>query len=379
MNSQSIPLSGPDITEADIDAVASVLRSSRLSLGPKLEEFEAAMAAYVGLPHGVGVNSGTAGLHLALLAQGIGPGDEVILPSFTFIAVANAVRYVGATPVFAEIQAETLNLDPAWVESVITARTRCILVVHTFGRAADMAALLPIARRNNLILIEDACEAIGAEIGGDRVGSFGDAAVFAFYPNKQITTGEGGMVVTPHAEVARRMAALRNHGRYHCPEGSGEWYEHAELGYNYRLSEMQCALGLAQFRRIDEILARREAIARQYIQLLSGHPEVHLPDLEVPGERLSWFVFVVRLAEWFPVTGRDRVRRDLAAQGIATGRYFAPIHRQPAYAAWREAVSLPVTEAVAARTLALPFFNRITDSQIEQVCSALDRSLRRAG
>jgi perosamine synthetase len=381
-----IPLSAPDITEAEIEAVAAVLRTPRLSLGPKLVEFETAMATYIGVPHAVAVSSGTAGLHLALLALGIRAGDEVIVPSFTFIAVANAVRYVGATPVFTDIDAATLNLDPVRVEEAITARTRAAIVVHTFGRPADLTSLLRIAERHKLLLIEDACEAIGAKIGGQRVGSFGDAGVFAFYPNKQITTGEGGMVVTRDAQVARHIAALRNHGRYESsprepeisPESSDQWFEHAELGFNYRLSEMQCALGLAQLGRIEEILARREAIARRYCERLGGDSNLILPTLDVRGQRLSWFVFVAQLAERFSRADRDRVREHLAAQGIATGRYFTPVHLQPACAAWHDKIQLPITESVAARTLALPFFNRITDGQVERVCAALGRALKDA-
>ena len=382
MNSSAIPLSAPDITEAEIEAVTAVLRTPRLSLGPKLAEFETAMATYIAVPHAVGVSSGTAGLHLALLALGVGPGDEVIVPSFTFIAVANAVRCVGATPVFADIDAGTLNLAPGSVEEAITPRTRAMIVVHTFGRPAEIPALMDLAARHRLAVIEDACEAIGTEIEGRRAGSFGDAGVFAFYPNKQITTGEGGMVVTRRQDVARRVAALRNHGRYESPdaknqnpESSDSWFAHAELGFNYRLAEMQCALGLAQLKRIDAILARREAIARRYCARLAGDPDLVLPATDVPGQRLSWFVFVVRLTDRFCRAGRDRVTRELAAQGIATGRYFAPIHLQPAYSPRRD-LNLPVTEAVAARTLALPFFNRLTDEQMERVCAALRRALQ---
>jgi len=284
-----IPLSAPDITDAEIEAVVSVLRTSHLSLGPQMAKFEAALAAYVGAPHAIAVSSGTAGLHLALLALGIGPGDEVIVPSFAFIAVANAVRYVGAQPVFADIDAETRNLNPANVEAVVTTRTRALIAVHTFGRPAPMTALLDVARRHNLLVIEDACEAIGSEIRGRHVGTFGDAGIFAFYPNKQITTGEGGMVVTGNSEVARSIAALRNHGRYEFESGSFDsvvepadpWFEHIEVGFNYRLSEMQCALGLAQLARIDAILARREAIARRYCDLLRDDPHLVLPPTSI--------------------------------------------------------------------------------------------------
>ncbi|HEX4066008.1 MAG TPA: DegT/DnrJ/EryC1/StrS family aminotransferase [Acidobacteriaceae bacterium] len=374
-----IPLSGPDIVEADIEAVTAVLRTSRLSLGTKLNAFEAAMASYTGVPRAVAVSSGTAALHLSLLALGIQPGDEVIVPSFTFIAVANAIRYVGAQPVFADIDAESLNLSPGSVEAAITPRTRALIVVHTFGRPAELADLLSIAQRHNLRVVEDASEAIGAEVNGRRVGSFGDTGVFAFYPNKQITTGEGGIVVTRDSKIAERIAALRNQGRYPSPPGSDpqtSWFDHAELGYNYRIGEMECALGLSQLARIDAILARREAIARRYCELLAGTPGLVLPATDVPNQRLSWFVFVVRLAEDCAADARDRLMASLAATGIATGRYFAPIHLQPAYAAWRESADLPVTEAVASRSLALPFFNGMTDAEIVRVGRELQAALR---
>ena len=249
-----IALSQPDITEAEIEAVAAVLRTPRLSLGPKLEEFEQAMAAYIGVPHAVAVNSGTSGLHLCIRALGIGEGDEVIVPSFTFIAAANAIRYERAKPVFIDIDPATLNLDPGKIEAAITPRTRAIMAVHTFGCPAPMDAILAIAGRHNLVVIEDACEAIGAEYKGRKAGSLGRAAVFAFYPNKQITTGEGGMIVTGDSDLAARMRALRNQGRY----DSEDWLQHAEVGYNYRISEINCALGVGQLTRIEEILSKRE-------------------------------------------------------------------------------------------------------------------------
>ena len=374
-----IPLSAPDIAKTDIVAVVRVLRSRRLSRGPQAEQFESAMASYIGVPHAIAVSSGTAALHLALLALGIGLGDEVIVPSFAFVAVASAVRYVGGTPVFVDIGDESLNLSPNAAEAAITLRTRAIIAVHTFGRPADLPALLEIAQRHKLALIEDACEALGAEIGGRRVGSFGDAAVFGFYPNKQITAGEGGMVVTLHGDAAQRMRTLRNHGRHDshtaAANSGGAGLDHVELGYNYRLSEMQCALGLAQLGRIEPILARREAIARRYGELLAGDLNLQLPALDIPGQRLSWFVYVVRLVQG----DRDAVLGALADAGIAAGRYFAPVHLQPAYAAWRNPRALANTESAAARTLALPFFNRITDDQIQRVCSALQLALRGAG
>ena len=365
-----IPLSSPDITESEIEAVTAVLRTPRLSLGPQLEAFEHAFANFIDTPHAVAVSSGTAGLHLCVRALGIGEGDEVIVPSFTFIAAANAIRYERATPVFADIDADSLNLSPAAVEHAITPKTRAIVVVHTFGRPAEIAAILDIARRHKLAVIEDACEAIGAEYEGHKVGSFGDAAVFAFYPNKQITTGEGGMVITRSPELARRIRALRNQGRY----DSDDWLQHTELGYNYRLSEMNCALGLAQLKRIDEILERRAHVARLYQGALADIDGIVLPPLEIPRGSISWFVYVARLDRTFAEDARDRILTALQAAGIGCARYFAPIHLQPAYAAWRGS-TLPVTEAEACRTMALPFFNRMTEDEVAQVSAALRSAL----
>src|ERR1035437_6735108 len=237
-----IPLSSPDITQGEIDGVTAVLRTPQLSLGPELAAFEADLAEYHSVPHAVCVSSGSAGLHLALLTLGIGEGDEVIVPSFAFVAVANAVLQVRATPVFAEIDPLTLNLDPAAVERAISPRTRALLVGHTFGVPAEMDALLGIARRHNLALIEDACEAIGAQFQGKRAGSFGDLAVLGFYPNKQLTTGEGGAVLARDAGHAARLRSLGNRGR----SDSGKWLALVEPGYNYRLSELACALGRVQ-------------------------------------------------------------------------------------------------------------------------------------
>jgi perosamine synthetase len=367
---QVVPLSSPDITQAEIDAVTAVLRTPHLSLGPELPAFEAALAAYCSVPHAVAVTSGSAGLHLALLTLGIGEGDEVIVPSFAFVALANTVLQVRATPVFAEIDPLTLNLDPSSVEHAVTPRTRAILAVHTFGVPADMDALQAIARRCHLALIEDACEAIGAEFDGQRAGSFGDLAVLGFYPNKQLTTGEGGAVLARDPAHDARLRSLRNQGR----NTTGNWLDQAELGYNYRLSEMACALGRVQLGRIEEMLALRQAAAERYDALLNPILGLELPPLTLPRRAISWFVYVVRLPER---VDRDRVQAALASRGIATGRYFAPIHLQPA---WRlrpgaAAASLPITESIARRTLALPFFNRITASQQQNVAAALRDAL----
>jgi perosamine synthetase len=363
-----IPLSAPDITESDIAAVTAVLRTPRLSLGPKLEEFEQSLARYIGTSHAVAVNSGTSGLHLCIRALGISEGDEVIVPSFAFIAVANALRYERATPVFVDIDPQTLNLDPNRIEEAITPKTRAIILVHTFGSPAALSEILEIARRHHLFVIEDACEAIGAEYDGRKVGSFGDVGIFGFYPNKQITTGEGGAFVTNNAKVAALVSKLRNQGR----SDSNEWLQHDELGFNYRISELNCALGLEQLKRIEAIIGRRETIARGYHQRLQNHSQLELPAVELPRRRISWFVYVIRLREGFAALHRDHLYRQLTARGIGCGRYFAPIHLQPVYRSLHgRRMKLPVTESQAARTLALPFFNRITEEQRNEVCNTL--------
>jgi perosamine synthetase len=367
-----IPLSAPDITEEEIRAVADVLRTPSLSLGPKLKEFEETLARYIGVSHAVAVSSGTAALHLCVRALGISDGDEVIMPSFTFIAVANAVRYERATPVFVDIEERTFNLDPDLIEAAITPRTRAIIVVHTFGVPADLDRIIQIARKHRLLVIEDACEAIGAEYRGSKVGTFGDVAVFAFFPNKQITTGEGGAVVTNNAEIADKIRKLRNQGK----DDSGAWLQHSEVGYNYRLSEISCALGIEQLKRIDCILDRRADAARRYDDQLSDVSEVIPPKLEFSDRKVSWFVYVVRLDARFDQPSRDWIYSEMQSRGIGLGRYFGPIHLQPIYRTFlRGAPALRVTESVAKRSLALPFFNRIEGSQIQEVCRHLSSTV----
>jgi perosamine synthetase len=367
-----VPLSSPDITEVEIEGVTAVLRTNSLSLGPKLEEFEQAFASFHAMPHAIAVSSGTAALHLAIRALNLGPGDEVIVPSFTFIAVANAVVYERATPIFVDIDPISLNIDPDCVEAAVTPRTRAIIVVHTFGVAADMDALLALAQRHNLAIIEDACEAIGATYNRQLAGTFGHISVFAFYPNKQITTGEGGMILTRDAQLSGRMRALRNQGRY----PSSDWLQHAEIGYNYRLSDLACALGIVQLRRLPEILAKRNEVAQRYAELLAGVADIQCPPLQLPNRTISWFVYVVRLASHLPLSARDKILETLQSNGIGCARYFAPIHQQPAYAqhSSTQASHLPVTESVALRTLALPFYNRLTPSDAELVADSLRRA-----
>lgn len=362
-----IPLSGPDITEADIEAVVSVLRTPRLSIGPRMEEFERSLADLAGVPHGIAVSSGTAGLHLCLRALGVGEGDEVILPSFTFIAAGNAVLYERARPVFVDIDPRTLNIDPEKLERSITPKTRAIIVVHTFGHPADLDPIMTIARKHGLAVIEDACEAIGARYRGRPCGGTGDFGVFGFYPNKPITTGEGGMVVTRDSRMADTIRALRNQGR---SESDG-WLEHRLLGYNYRLSEMNCALGLEQVKRIDDILDRREALATQYWEELQAMAGVTTPPLKITDGRICWFVYVIRL------DNRDTILGQLTGQGIGCARYFAPLHLQPLFAPYANpGDDLKVTEQVASQTLALPFFNALTRDQIHEVCCTLRDAVR---
>jgi perosamine synthetase len=369
-----IPLSAPDITEADIAAVSAVLRTSRLSLGPQLEVFEQSLARYIGASHAVAVNSGTSALHLCIRALGISEGDEVIVPSFAFIAVANVLGYERAVPVFIDIDPGTLNLDPARLEEAITPRTRAIIVVHTFGCPAGLDEILAIARRHNLFVIEDACEALGAQFDRRQVGSFGHAAVFGFYPNKQITSGEGGMLVTNDSNVAVLARRLRNQGRREY----GEWLQHDELGYNYRISELNCALGASQLQRLESILERREAVAREYHRRLETESGLQLPAIELPRRRISWFVYVLRLRESFSAAQRDHILQEMASRGIACGRYFAPIHLQPAYRKQpHRCTTLTHTESIAPRSLALPFFNNISVEQIEEVCRTLIEILRK--
>jgi perosamine synthetase len=263
--------------------------------------------------------------------------------------------------------------NPTNFEWRITPRTRAIIVVHTFGVSAALAEILEIARRHQLFVIEDACEAIGAEYDGRKVGSFGDAGVFGFYPNKQITTGEGGVIVTNNPQIATLAKKLRNQGR----SATSEWLEHEELGYNYRISELNCALGVEQLKRMEPILERREVVAHEYQRRLANHPDFELPPIVLRRCRISWFVYIIRFCGE-SVSRRDQVLKEMAARGIACGRYFAPIHLQPAYRTQlQRSMDLTHSELIARRTLALPFFNRITNEQIEKVCQTLQEVLRK--
>jgi len=360
-----VPLAQPNIGPLEVELVGQVLASDTLAMGPFTAEFEQRLAAIAGRRHGIAVSSGTAGMHLAIRALGIGPGDEVITSPFSFVASANCVLYEGARPVFADIEEETLGLDPERAGAAIGPKTRALLPVDIFGHPARLEELERLAAERGVALIEDACEALGGRLNGRPLGSFGQLSAFAFYPNKQITTGEGGMLVTDDDALAALLRSLRNQGR----DDDGTWLRHVRLGFNYRIDEMSAALGVAQLRRLAELRAGRERAVEGYRDRLGELRWLRLPRVE-PGAEVDWFVYVVRLD---PAVDRDRLIGQLAERGVPTRPYFAPIHLQPLY---RERFGhapgdFPVTERVAASTLALPFSSRLTDAQLDQVCDAL--------
>jgi perosamine synthetase len=362
-----IPLSRPVLGEAEERAVIEVLRSGQLSLGPRLAQFEGAFAARVQAPLASAVSSGTAGLHLALRSAGVGEGDEVITSPFSFVASANAALYERARPVFADIDPITLNLDPAAAQAAITRRTRAILPVHIFGYPADMPAFEAIAAEHGLAIVEDACEALGAtHADGVPVGGRGHPAVFGFYANKQLTTGEGGMITMADPAAKQRIDSERNQGR--APDMG--WLDHDRLGFNYRLSDLACALGIAQLARLDEMLAARAQVAASYRQALAGIEGLELPCEDRGGDVRGWFVFVVQLPRGID---RDETVRALAARGVQSKPYLPAIHLMSFYRerfGHREG-QFPVCEDVAARSLALPFFPQMGEGQVARVAEQL--------
>jgi len=367
-----IHLSRPDITENEIEAVCTVLRSPNLSLGPKLIEFEDAFAGYIGRRRAVAVNSGTSGLFLCMLALGIEPGDEIVTTPFTFIASATSIMMAGAGPVFVDIDPASLNIDAAKIESKITEKTKAILPVEVFGNPAGLDKVCEIAQKHNLVVIEDSCEALGSALNGKKVGTFGTMSTFAFYPNKQITTGEGGMILTDDDCLADMCVSLRNQGR---GKGSG-WLGHERLGYNYRLSDINCALGIVQLSRIDEIIAKRRQVAKWYQEMLAGDSRLIVP-VEPDNCDISWFVFVVRLTEEFTLEQRNGILKAMNDQDIQVGDYFSPVHLQP-FMVERfgyKPGDFPVTESVSKSTIALPFYNNLTKDEVAIVCRTLKEIL----
>ena len=383
-----IPMSSPDLTEADRQAVIDVINTPILSLGPKVVEFEQAFCEYTGAKHAVAVNSGTAGLHLCVRAAGIGAGDLVITTPFSFVASTNALLFENAVPLFVDVDAKTGNIDAEQVADaarnaerylprrlkVESRRLKALLPVDVFGQPAEFDKIKAIAAEHGLAVIEDSCEALGATYKGQKSGTWGDFGVFAFYPNKQMTTGEGGIIITNDEKAAAFMRALRNQGR--APGDT--WLSHTYLGYNYRLDEMSAALGRAQLRRLDEMLAKREQVAGWYAQRLAKMPGIEIPLIVPETTRMSWFVYVIRLAKEIE---RTELAKRLEARGVPIRPYFLPIHLQPYMVerfGYREG-DFPVTEDLGRRGVAVPFSGVMSEAQVDYVCDALRRELENVG
>ena len=385
----NVSLSAPDVGEKEIDYVVRVLQSGHLSLGPWLTRFEERFAEYAGTKYAIAANSGTSALHMCVRALELGADDEVLTTSFSFVASVNCLLYEGVRPALVDIDPRTLNIDPERLREFLAVRcsrtasgslidkttgktVKGLLPVHIFGFPCEMNAIMALAEEYGLLVIEDACEAIGAEIQGRRVGTFGNAAVFAFYPNKQMTTGEGGMVVTNDSRVAEVCRSLRNQGR----DADGRWLKHVRLGYNYRLSDIHAALGLAQLERIDHLLVARAEVAALYSELLAGHPGLQLP-IEQAGMKRSWFVYIVQFLGHLPREARDSVQSRLREKGLPSQVYFPAIHRQPFFEHcvpdFKE--KLPCTEHASDTCLALPFSSRMRENEIRLVCDEVLRAL----
>lgn len=391
MTDKPIPMSSPDLTEAERAAVMQVLNSTTLSMGEHTSGFEAELSAYVGRKHAIAVNSGTAGLHLCVRAAGLGAGDFVLTTPFSFVASTNVLLFEQATPIFVDIDPLTGNMDAGQLQQAAAdlaaggaaaARwlprqgagapraAKAVLAVDVFGQPADYQAIQAVVDAHQLKLIEDSCEALGAEYKSQPAGRFGHSAVFAFYPNKQMTTGEGGIIVTDDDEAADLMRALRNQGR----AVGDTWLEHTHLGYNYRITEMSAALGRVQLQRLDEMVAQRAQVAQWYTQQLSDFELLETPQVVPNTTRMSWFVYVVRLA---PQIDRQAVITQLASAGVPVRPYFAPIHLQK-YMRERfgyQAGDFPVTEDLGQRSLALPFSSVMNAQQVTRVCTELQRAV----
>jgi len=383
---KTIPMSSPDLTDAERQAVAKVLDTPILSMGQHVKDFENAFCERTGAKHAIAVNSGTAGLHLRVRAAGIGAGDLVITTPFSFVASSNVMLFENAVPVFVDIDPHTGNIDPVLVKDAVEniekylprkgaspdVKIKAILPVDVFGQPADLDAINAIAKEHDLAVIEDSCEALGAEYKGKPAGTLGDFGVFAFYPNKQMTTGEGGLVITDNDEAADYMRALRNQGR--APGDT--WLTHTHLGYNYRLDEMSAALGAVQISRLDELLDKREQVAGWYASRLNQVEGVETQFIEPSTSRMSWFVYVVRFD---PSIDRDALAQKLIARGVPVRPYFAPIHLQP-YMVEKFGYQLgdfPITEDLGKRSLALPFSGVMREEQVAQVCDTIAELLRR--
>jgi perosamine synthetase len=357
-----IPISRPAISQTEVSAVVEVLRSGQLAQGEVVAAFEAAFAGYIGTRYAAATSSGTTALHLALLAHGIGPGDEVIVPPFSFVATANAIRYTGATPVFADVDSDTLNLSPRAVRASMTQRTRAIVAVHLYGAPCDMAELGAIAIERGLALIEDACQAHGAEFAGRRVGTFGTGC-FSFYPTKNMTCGEGGMITTSDPRIAERIRLLRSHGMRVA-------YVHEELGYNHRMTDIHAAIGLAQLPRLDGFNSRRAANAAVYDRVLADSGACQ-PTVDHRA-RSAWHQYTLRIDP----SRRDAVAARLRQRGIGVGIYYPiPIHQQPSYRDLANGVSCPVAEAASERVLSIPVYPGLTQDDVAYIASEVKHAL----
>jgi len=380
VRSNFLPYGRQSVDEADIQAVVEVLRSDWLTTGPRVADFEEAFAARVGAAHAVSFSSGTAALHAAAFAAGLEPGDEAITAPMTFAATANCVLYQGATPVFADVSQDTLNLDPEEVAKKISAKTRAILPVDYAGHPAELTAIIEIARGHGLIVIEDACHALGAEYGGRRVGSIADMTVFSFHPVKHITTGEGGMVATNNAQFAETMRRFRNHGissDARQRQSAGQWhYEMVLLGFNYRLPDIVCALGIQQLKKLDANLARRREIAALYTAAFREIPGV-IPPAVRPDANPAWHLYPIRLDLEKLTADRAQIFRALRAENIGVNVHYIPVHLHPYY---REQFGykggeFPVAEDSYTRLISLPMFHGMSDQDAEDVVVALRKVL----
>ncbi|MFC1590913.1 UDP-4-amino-4,6-dideoxy-N-acetyl-beta-L-altrosamine transaminase [Thermodesulfobacteriota bacterium] len=371
-----IPYGKQYIDDDDIQAVIDVLRSDWITTGPSVEQFETVFSEFVGAKYAVAVNSGTAALHAAMFSLGVGPGDEVVVPAMTFAASANCVIYQGAMPVFADVDAATLTLDPASVEARLSPRTRAIIAVDYAGQPCDYEALKDIARRRNLVLVADACHSLGGRCGDRRVGSLAELNAFSFHPVKHITTGEGGMITTDDRELSERMKRFRNHGittDHHQREARGSWfYEMTDLGYNYRVTDFQCALGMSQLKKLPQWISRRQEIARRYDEAFSGHARVQ-PLSVRPGVSHAYHLYVIRLSCSGTALSREIVFKRLRDSGINVNVHYIPVHLHPFYKnSFKTAPGLcPAAEAAYNDIISLPVFPHLTEDEQAKVTDTL--------
>jgi len=364
----NIPLSSPDITSLEKEKVLEVLDTPFLSQGPKVEEFEKKVSRYINTPYGIAVNSGTSALHLIVRSLGLKEGDEVITTPFSFIASSNCLLMENVKPVFVDIDPKTYDIDPSLIEEKINSKTKAILVVHIFGHPAEMDQIYEIAKKHNLDVIEDACEAIGAKYKGELVGKKSSASVFAFYPNKQVTTGEGGIILTSNKKISDLCQSMRNQGR----NIGGGWFSYERLGYNYRLDEMSAALGVAQIDRIEEVLQKRQKVADLYNKKLKDIKGITMPYVS-PNVEMSWFCYVIKVDKKI----RDEVIKYLQDSEIGCRPYFPTIHLEPFYVekfGFKEG-DFPIAEEASKQTIAIPFYNNLTEEKIEIVVEKLKEAL----